>query len=54
MVVGDWTKVAERERCFELRTLQAGHFSLLKPGQLHALMNATDVDILLMMFGGYD
>lgn len=54
MVVGDWTKVADRERCFELRTLQAGHFSLLKPGQLHALMNATDVDILLMMFGGYD
>jgi mannose-6-phosphate isomerase-like protein (cupin superfamily) len=54
MVMGDWTKVPERERCFELRTLQAGHFSLLKPGQLHALMNATDVDIFLMMLGGYD
>ena len=54
MVMGDWTKAPARERCFELRTLQAGHFSLLKAGQLHALMNATDVDILLMMFGGYD
>ena len=54
MVMGDWTNSPARERCFELRTLQAGHFSLIKPGRLHALMNATDVDILLMMFGGYD
>ncbi|MDC7787631.1 hypothetical protein PQJ75_12510 [Rhodoplanes sp. TEM] len=54
MMVGDWTKMPTRERCFELRTLKAGHFALLKPGQLHALMNATDVDIFLMMFGGYD
>jgi mannose-6-phosphate isomerase-like protein (cupin superfamily) len=54
MVMGDWTKVPERERCFELRTLKAGHLSLLKAGQLHGLMNATDVDIFLMMFGGYD
>ena len=54
MVMGDWAKAPSRERCFELRTLQAGHFSLLKSGQLHGLMNATDVDIFLMMFGGYD
>ncbi|MBN9519754.1 cupin domain-containing protein [bacterium] len=54
MVTGDWCKTPQRERCFEVRTLQAGHFSLLKPGGLHALMNATDADIFLLMFGGYD
>lgn len=54
MVTGDWCKTPQRERCFEVRTLQAGHFSLIKPGGLHALMNATDADILLLMFGGYD
>ncbi len=54
MVTGDWCKSSQRERCFEVRTLQAGHFSLLKPGGLHALMNATDADITLLMFGGYD
>jgi hypothetical protein len=54
MVTGDWEKTDQRERCFELRTLRAGNFSLLKPGGLHALMNATDADIFLLMFGGYD
>jgi hypothetical protein len=54
MVTGDWEKTDQRERCFELRTLKAGNFSLLKPGGLHALMNATDTDIFLLMFGGYD
>ncbi|AVH67212.1 hypothetical protein CDG77_11970 [Nostoc sp. 'Peltigera membranacea cyanobiont' 213] len=54
MVVGDWCKMPERERCFEIRTLQAGHFAMLKGGNLHALMNATDEQVSLFMFGGYD
>jgi mannose-6-phosphate isomerase-like protein (cupin superfamily) len=54
MITGDWCKTPQRERCFEVRTLQAGHFVLLKPGGLHGLMNATDADIFLLMFGGYD
>ena len=31
-----------------------GSFSLVKPGNLHALFNVTDEDISLLMFGGYD
>lgn len=54
MVVGDWCKMPERERCFEIRTLQAGHFAMLKGGNLHGLMNAKDEDASLFMFGGYD
>ena len=54
MVVGDWCKLAQRERCFEIRTLRAGHFAMLKGGNLHGLMNSTDEDIALFMFGGYD
>lgn len=54
MVVGDWCKMPTRERCFEVRTLQSGHFSMLKGGNLHALMNAKDEDASLFMFGGYD
>jgi mannose-6-phosphate isomerase-like protein (cupin superfamily) len=54
MITGDWYQLAQRERCFELRTLQAGQFCLLKPGGLHGMMNATDSDIFLLMFGGYD
>jgi hypothetical protein len=54
MVVGDWCKMPERERCFEVRTLMPGDFAMLKGGQLHGLMNATDEDIFLFMFGGYD
>jgi len=54
MVVGDWAKMPQRERCMEVRTLRAGHFAMLKGGNLHALMNATDEDISLFMFGGYD
>ena len=54
MVVGDWCKMPRRERCFEVRTLRSGHFAMLKGGNLHGLMNATDVDIFLFMFGGYD
>ncbi len=54
MVIGDWCKMPERERCFEIRTLRAGSFVMLKGGNLHALMNSTDEDMELFMFGGYD
>lgn len=54
MVVGDWCKMPARERCFEVRTLRAGHLSMLKGGNLHALMNPSDEDLSLFMFGGYD
>jgi mannose-6-phosphate isomerase-like protein (cupin superfamily) len=54
MVTGDWCQFPSRERCFEVRTLMAGSFSLIKPGNLHALFNVTDEDISLLMFGGYD
>ncbi len=54
MVVGDWVKFPNRERCFEIRTLPAGHFAMLKGGNLHGLMNPSDENISLLMFGGYD
>jgi mannose-6-phosphate isomerase-like protein (cupin superfamily) len=54
MVVGDWCKMPERERCFEIRTLRSGHLAMLKGGNLHALMNSTDEDASLFMCGGYD
>ncbi len=54
MVVGDWCKFPERERCFEVRTLRSGELAMLRGGNLHGLMNPTDEDTLLMMFGGYD
>lgn len=54
MVVGDWSQRPWRERCFELRTLRAGHFAMLKGGQLHGLMNPSENDLKLFMFGGYD
>jgi mannose-6-phosphate isomerase-like protein (cupin superfamily) len=54
MVFGDWCQFPNRDRCFEIRTLTAGSFTLVKPGQLHALFNVTDEDLTLLMFGGYD
>jgi len=54
MIVGDWARRPWRERAFELRTLRAGHFAMLKGGQLHGLMNPGEEDISLFMFGGYD
>jgi mannose-6-phosphate isomerase-like protein (cupin superfamily) len=54
MVVGDWCKMPERERCFEVRTMRSGDLVMLRGGNLHALMNSTDVDISLLMFGSYD
>lgn len=54
MVMGDWCKMPDRERAFEIRTMNSGDFTLLKAGELHALYNVTDHDISLLMFGGYD
>jgi hypothetical protein len=54
MVIGDWYKQPDRERCFEVRTLKHNHLTLLKNGQLHGLMNITDADITLFTLGGYD
>jgi len=54
MVVGDWLPMPGRERCLEVRTLTAGHMAMLKGGNLHALMNPTDENLSLFMFGGYD
>ncbi len=54
MVMGDWYEFPDRQRAFEIRTLLPGSFSLLKAGQLHALINALDTDATLLMFGGYD
>jgi mannose-6-phosphate isomerase-like protein (cupin superfamily) len=54
MVMGDFYKMPDRDRAFEIRTMAGGSFSLLKPGNLHALYNVTDLDISLLMFGGYD
>lgn len=36
------------------RDSTTGEFCLLKPGSRHGTMNATDSDIFLLMFGGYD
>lgn len=54
MVVGDWCKMPSRERCFEIRTMRSGDLVMLKGGNLHGLINATDVELFLLMFGGYD
>jgi hypothetical protein len=54
MVIGDWAKLPNRERCLELRTLKPGHLALLKGGNLHGLINPSDEDMMLFMFGGYD
>jgi mannose-6-phosphate isomerase-like protein (cupin superfamily) len=54
MVTGDWCQFSGRERAFEIRTLLPGSFTFLKAGQLHALVNALDIDATLLMFGGYD
>lgn len=54
MVIGDWAQQPARERCLEVRTLRPGHMALLKGGNLHGLMNSTDEDMELFMFGGYD
>lgn len=54
MVVGDWCQLDNRERSLEVRTLRAGHFAMLKGGNLHGLMNPSTEPLSLFMFGGYD
>ncbi|RFU49368.1 cupin domain-containing protein [Paraburkholderia sp. DHOC27] len=54
MVIGDWAKMPNRERCFEVRTLRSGSLALLKGGNLHSLINPSDEDLFLFTFGGYD
>lgn len=54
MVLGDWCQFPQRERCFEIRTMRRGDLVMLKGGNLHGLMNATDEDLFLLMLGGYD
>lgn len=54
MVVGDWLKSDVRERCMEVRMMRPGDMVLLKNGELHSLINTTDENISLLMFGGYD
>jgi quercetin dioxygenase-like cupin family protein len=54
MITGDWCQIPQRERAFEVRTMQAGDVVLLKSGGLHALVNTTEENNLLFMFGGYD
>jgi len=54
MIIGDWAKDHRRERCLEIRTLKAGHFVMLKGGNLHALINTSADPAMLFIFGGYD
>ncbi|MBP7147657.1 MAG: cupin domain-containing protein [Acidobacteria bacterium] len=54
MLTGDWCEWPDRQRAFEVRTLQPGDLALIKGGQLHALLNPLDENITLFMFGGYD
>jgi hypothetical protein len=54
MVTGDWCKFDQRERAFEVRTMQPGDLVLIKGGQFHGLINSLDENVKLFMFGGYD
>jgi hypothetical protein len=54
MVIGDWAKQENRERAFEIRTMQPGDIVLLRGGQFHGLINLLDENVMLFMFGGYD
>lgn len=54
MLMGDWCEFPHRQQAFEVRTMLPGDLSLCKTGYLHALLNPTDEDVSLFMFGGYD
>jgi mannose-6-phosphate isomerase-like protein (cupin superfamily) len=54
MVIGDWAEQPDRQRCLEVRSLRSGDMAMLRGGQLHGLINPTDEDLFLFMFGGYD
>lgn len=54
MITGDWLQPDDRARAFEVRTLLPGDLALIKGGEVHALANTLDENVLLFMFGGYD
>ncbi|HTI70262.1 MAG TPA: cupin domain-containing protein [Candidatus Limnocylindria bacterium] len=54
MFVGDWCLLPNRDRCLEARYMSRDTFSLVKPGGFHGLLNNTEEDMCLLMFGGYD
>ena len=54
MVTADWALHDGRGRAFEIRTMRPGDMALIKGGQMHALLNALDENMELLMFGGYD
>jgi mannose-6-phosphate isomerase-like protein (cupin superfamily) len=54
MVMADWEQRDDRDRAFEIRTIRPGDLSIVKGGQMHALINSLDERALLFMFGGYD
>ncbi|WNJ19480.1 hypothetical protein [Pontibacter sp. G13] len=54
MITGDWLQFPTRMRAFEARSMKPGDLVLCKNGMLHSLINLTDEDIELFMFGGYD
>lgn len=51
---GDLCLTPNRERCLKVSEFEASHFAMLKDGNLHALINPTDVNLSLFMFGQYD
>ena len=54
MFMGDWCLMPDRDRCLEIRYMGRDTFSLVKPGGFHGLLNNTEEDMCLLMFGGYD
>jgi hypothetical protein len=55
MVVGDWCRMPQRERCFESAHAARRPFALLKGGNLHGLDELPPTRTSrLFMFGGYD
>jgi oxalate decarboxylase/phosphoglucose isomerase-like protein (cupin superfamily) len=51
---GPYAISCNRERAFEVRTMQRGDLVLVKSGQFHALINTMDENMMLFMLGGYD
>ncbi len=54
MITGDWLENPGRARALEVRKMKPGDLVLLKNSQMHSLVNTTDENITLLMFGGYD
>ena len=54
MVVGDWCQMPTASAASRFARCAPATSRMLKGGNLHGLMNTTDEDIHLFMFGGYD